>query len=261
MRRALLTVAGFALAAALGLTGAPDLAHATGTATPAADARERPAERAPAITLTASRLRAQPGRPAPRGPDCARVKCVALTFDDGPAASTPRLLDLLHQRRARATFFLLGRQVQAHPAITRRIAREGHVIGNHTWDHRDLTRLSRPRIRAEIVRTNRIVRTLTGQRPRLLRPPYGARNARVDAVARFWGMRVTLWTVDPRDWADRNAAVVTRRVLAAVRPGSIVLMHDIHPTTVTAVGRIVRRLRQRGYHLVSVPQLSGQRGA
>ena len=191
--------------------------------------------------------------------NCARLKCVALTFDDGPVAGTASLLDVLKKKRVHATFFMVGSNVALHPALVRRMLADGNVLGNHTWDHAQLTRLSAAGVQQEISRTNAAIQKATGTTPRLLRPPYGATNSTVAKVARQLGMAQILWNVDPLDWKDRNSATVTKRVLASTRAGSIILSHDIHPTTRAAYSAIIDGLRAKGFTLVTVPELLGSR--
>ncbi|WP_431927207.1 polysaccharide deacetylase family protein [Nonomuraea jabiensis] len=192
-------------------------------------------------------------RPRPRV-DCRRVKCVALTFDDGPGPYTDTLLAYLAAYRARATFFVVGGNVVAYPGVLHRTAAAGHEIGNHTWSHPDLTRLSPARVRAQLGRTDQAIRAVTGVVPGLVRPPYGAFNA---TVRRQSGRPMVLWSVDTLDWRYRSAATVARRALRSVRPGSVILFHDIHPTTVRAIPRVLRKLAGRGYRFVTVSELFG----
>jgi peptidoglycan/xylan/chitin deacetylase (PgdA/CDA1 family) len=198
--------------------------------------------------------------PFPKGPravDCSKLKCVALTFDDGPGSETPQLLRMLRARHARATFFVLGQVVAANPGRLRMIDAAGHEIGNHSWSHALMTSLSSAGVRSQFTRTDAIIRRTIGYRPTLVRPPYGGINARVDGILRSEGHPAVLWDVDPLDWKDRNSSIVESRVLSHVRPGSIVLMHDIHPTTVAAVPAILAELARRGYTFVTVSELYG----
>lgn len=187
--------------------------------------------------------------------DCGKAKCVALTFDDGPMKDTARLLRILDGYHAKATFFVVGTMVKEDPEMVREEVARGHEIANHTWDHSDLSRLPESGVRSQLQRTQDIVREAAGVTPLLLRPPYGATNARVAATARSFGLPQILWAVDPLDWKDRSADLVARRVLAGTRPGSVVVMHDIHPTTVTAVPKILAVLSGKGYHFVTVSDL------
>ncbi|GAA2849742.1 hypothetical protein GCM10010517_07140 [Streptosporangium fragile] len=200
-----------------------------------------------------------PAAPAARRVNCRRIKCVALTFDDGPGPYTRPLLDVLARHRARATFFVLGRMVvDDGPGTVRRMVAEGHELGNHSWSHPVLSELSRARIRWQLLRTQLVVEQATGVRMTVMRPPYGATDLRVTAESRRQGLAQVLWNVDTLDWRDRKVSVVVRRA-ARIRPGSIVLLHDIHPSTVTAVPRLLRRLAARGYTFVTLSELYGGR--
>jgi len=189
--------------------------------------------------------------------DCAAVKCIALTFDDGPVDATVDLVEVLEERGVRATFFMVGNNVRAHPGVVRRIHDGGHALGNHTMDHPDLTRLDAASVRSEIAEVNALIEDATGVRPVLLRPPYGATNGTVAEIAAQEGMAQILWNVDPEDWRDKDAQVVTERVLANARNGAIVLSHDIHASTRAAYAGIVDALLADGYTLVTVPELLG----
>jgi peptidoglycan-N-acetylglucosamine deacetylase len=201
----------------------------------------------------------EPGTPTETGPavDCSQVKCAALSFDDGPVSGTNDLLDVLAEKDVDVTFFTVGSNVSNHPEILARMAAEGHIIGNHTFDHAQLTRLSAKEVRTQIESTNDLIEQATGSRPSLLRPPYGATNGQVAAVAKELGMAQINWDVDPEDWKDRNSEVVRERVLANTRNGSIVLSHDIHETTRDAYADIIDGLRDKGFTLVTVPELLG----
>jgi len=155
------------------------------------------------------------------------ARSIALTFDDGPnPAVTPRLLDVLERYGARGTFFLIGRHVRACPAIAAEIAARGHTIGNHTDTHPNLLWQSRRRILDELERCDVAIEDATGQRPRIMRPPFGYRQPQVHAAARHAGFgRPVLWSRSARDWTPQQAASVIWR-LRAIRPGDIVLLHD-----------------------------------
>ncbi|NYD50577.1 peptidoglycan/xylan/chitin deacetylase (PgdA/CDA1 family) [Actinomadura luteofluorescens] len=197
--------------------------------------------------------------PKPPPPDCARAKCLALTFDDGPAESTAELLDILAARKVRATFFIVGENAARHPELVRRELEAGHEIADHSYTHADLGRASKKKIMAELTRTQDAIRRASGVTPVLLRPPYGSTSERLTKITRELGMAQVLWTVDPLDWEHRDTAYVEKRVLKAARPGYIVLMHDIHPTSVRAVPKIIDRLAAEGYVFVTVPELFGGR--
>jgi peptidoglycan/xylan/chitin deacetylase (PgdA/CDA1 family) len=187
--------------------------------------------------------------------DCSKVKCVALTFDDGPVKGTGALLKILAAHHARATFFVLGSMVKENPDMLRREVAAGHEIGDHTWDHPQLTILSTAKIRKQIRSTSDIIREVSGVRPRLLRPPYGATSRRVSRIARSFGMTQIIWAVDPQDWKMTTAAPVAKRVVAQTQAGDIVLSHDIRPSTVRAMPRILTSLERRGFTFATVSEL------
>ncbi|XRQ12801.1 polysaccharide deacetylase family protein [Actinomadura welshii] len=196
--------------------------------------------------------------PAPEPPpDCRQVKCLALTFDDGPAESTGELLDILAERDVKATFFLIGENVAENPEVVRRQHQAGHEIADHSYTHADLGRASKKTIVAELTRTQDAIRSASGVTPTLLRPPYGSTSKRLAKVSRRMGMAQILWTVDPFDWRHRDTEDIERRVVKSAEPGGIVLLHDIHPTTVRAVPEIIDRLAAKGYVFVTVSELFG----
>ncbi|MGI5155012.1 polysaccharide deacetylase family protein [Microbispora sp. CA-102843] len=198
-----------------------------------------------------------PAVPPPRHVDCRQHKCVALTFDDGPAEYTGHVLDLLAAHHARATFFILGQMITGETRdFVRRMASEGHEIGNHSWDHASLTGLSPDGLRRELDRTQEAVRKVTGVTMRLMRPPYGATNQAVDNETKQTGLAQILWAVDTLDWLNRNPTVIAQRS-AAAKPGDIVLMHDIHPTTVQALPHLLDELDHKGFTYVTVSELLG----
>ena len=189
-------------------------------------------------------------------PDCAVVACVALTFDDGPGPYTDAVLDVLEAKGVKATFFVLGSHVDEHKGTVARAAADGDVIGNHSWSHADLTKTGSAQTASELDRTADAVAQATGSRPTLLRPPFGAMSASVHAAAADRGLPLILWDVDTEDWKNRDPQITTQRALAATN-GSIILMHDIHASTLEALPGLVDQLRARGFTLVTVPELLG----
>ncbi|MBO4637739.1 MAG: DUF4214 domain-containing protein [Clostridiales bacterium] len=182
---------------------------------------------------------------------------IALTFDDGPCGRTHEILDCIENNGGAVTFFVQGCMAQYYPDDLRRMLDLGCEIGNHTYDHPYLSRLSAEGVASQVGRTNDIVRNATGSNPTVLRPPYGAHSATSDAVC---GLPVIIWSVDTRDWATRNTQSTIDHVLSHARDGEIVLMHDIHPSTVDAALYLIPELQRRGYQLVTVSELAQYRG-
>ena len=181
-------------------------------------------------------------------------KLVALTFDDGPlAATTPQLLDILEKKQAPATFFVVGTMAERAPEVLKREQKEGHEVGSHTTAHRSLATMSVGEIQAEKQQMNSIVERITGKGVSLVRPPYGALS---DTVRGTMGQAMILWSVDPEDWRDRKAETVRTRVREMAHDGAVILLHDIHPTTVEAVPGIIDDLRADGYEFVTVSELA-----
>ena len=182
---------------------------------------------------------------------------IAMTFDDGPSATlTPKLLDLLAAHHIKATFFVIGENVAEHPEIVARAAREGHEIGNHSWSHPNLGKMSDEGVRRQLQQTDDAIKSATGERPTLMRPPYGSIT---DHEKRWihdqFGYDIILWDVDPYDWKRPGPAVVRARILKETRPGSIVLSHDIHPGTIEAMPSTFDQLEAKGFKFVTVSQL------
>ena len=188
------------------------------------------------------------------------TRLVALTFDDGPSHHTPRLLDALYERNVPATFFVLGSRVYRYPYIAQRIVNEGHEIANHAFSHDRLVNQSQDRV-YELLTLNRdIIYRTTGTLPAVMRPPYGAHNCTVLDVAYEIGYPVVLWSLDTLDWRNRNVNAIMRRVVdnngnIRIRDGDIILMHDIHSTTVDAAIRMVDLLLANGFTFVTVSEM------
>jgi len=182
---------------------------------------------------------------------------IAFTFDDGPhATNTPKLLDELKARNIKGTFFLVGENVKRYPAIVRRIVEEGHEIGNHTYTHPILTTRSDEVIRSEFQRTADALREVAGYVPPTMRPPGGGINKRIEQwVFNEFGYSTILWSVDPFDWKRPGVSVVQSRLLNGAHKGAIMLTHDIHAPTITALPKVFDELLARGYRFVTVSQL------
>jgi peptidoglycan/xylan/chitin deacetylase (PgdA/CDA1 family) len=182
---------------------------------------------------------------------------IAMTFDDGPSPeTTPRLLDILKERNIKATFFMIGQNAERNPAIVKRILAEGHEIGNHSWTHPQLSKLSDDRVTEEINKTQDAIKNASGYTPVLLRPPYGAITARQkEWIEKQFGLSVIIWSVDPFDWKRPGASVIEQRILAGARPGAIILSHDIHKQTIDAMPATLDALAAKGFKFVTVSQL------
>jgi peptidoglycan-N-acetylglucosamine deacetylase len=182
---------------------------------------------------------------------------IAMTFDDGPSANlTPKLLDLLAAHRIKATFFVIGQNVVDHPEIVERAAREGHEIGNHSWSHPFLAKLSDDAVRRELRRTDDAIKNAAGVRPKVMRPPYGSITARQKRwIHDEFGYEIILWDVDPLDWKRPGPMTVCNRIVKETRPGSIVLSHDIHPGTIEAMPATLSQLETKGFKFVTVSEL------
>jgi peptidoglycan/xylan/chitin deacetylase (PgdA/CDA1 family) len=182
---------------------------------------------------------------------------VAMTFDDGPhGANTPRLLEMLKQRGIKATFFCVGQCVAEYPEIAKRIVDEGHEIASHSWSHPQLSSMSEANVRDQLEKTHQAIKQATGITPKIFRPPYGAFTARQRNWANaVYGYKIILWDVDPLDWKIRNASHVESEILKQTVPGSIILSHDIHKSTVDAMPATLDALLAKGYKFVTVSEL------
>ena len=180
-------------------------------------------------------------------------KKIALTFDDGPHPYyTQQLLKGLKERNVKATFFITGQNVKAYPEIVKEIYAEGHLIGNHTYSHIQLTSKNEESFKQEIVRTNEAIKEVTGQDTIYVRPPYGSWNKEFEKELNMFPV---LWTVDPLDWCSSDASRIVRSVCSKAKENDIILMHDQYKTTVTAALKIVDELTQKGYEFVTVDEL------
>lgn len=201
---------------------------------------------------------AQAAPAVPAKPVSTGRKLIALTFDDGPSGkTTPRLLSILAEKGVKATFFVVGTQAVQNPAILKQEVQAGHEVGSHTMNHANLAKLNTDEIYWQSNQMDALFQEHLGMKPKIMRPPYGSVNQTVrQAVAQ----PMILWTIDPEDWKYRNAASVRSRVVGAAFDGAIVLMHDIHSTTVDAVPAIIDDLRAQGYEFLTISELAAARG-
>lgn len=181
---------------------------------------------------------------------------VALTFDDGPNPQfTPQILDILYEQQVRATFFLVGQQMEGQEWLVRKIAASGHEIGNHTDSHPDLTTLEEPQILEEIQKTQETLgEILPDYTMKFLRPPYGRQN---ETVCQSSPLPLILWEVDSGDWEDPQAEAIYAAVMEDIQDGDIVAFHDDNPETVKALEQILPALKARGYQFATVSTLLG----
>ena len=190
-------------------------------------------------------------------------KHIALTFDDGPYPPyTERMLDVLKEKKAHATFFLVAEQAQKHPDLVRRMAEEGHTIGLHAFRHQDFLKLSAEEKENELVQGKKALRAITGQDPVYWRPPHGFRDFSVTEAAAAQKLTVVNWSVIPRDWTGIGTQEICNRVMEKAEDGAIVLLHDgdspfykaSRQATVDAAALLIDSLREKGYHLVSLDE-------
>jgi peptidoglycan/xylan/chitin deacetylase (PgdA/CDA1 family) len=181
---------------------------------------------------------------------------VALTFDDGPnEIYTPQVLDILARYGVRATFFMVGSEVQQLPSLAQRVVSEGHAIGNHTWDHVDLTTLDDEGFRQQVDRTEDELTTLVGGSVPCVRPPFGRLNQYVRDQLRSRGLAISRWTKDTEDWKRPGTRVIVERALAGAAPGAVILFHDSGPDmsqTVDALPAIIEGIQARGLRMAPV---------
>lgn len=181
-------------------------------------------------------------------------KQVALTFDDGPDPKVTRqILETLGKHQAKATFFMLGSRVEYYPDVVNEVMEAGHELGNHTWNHADLTKLSTDKIQKEITSTSTMIEKIAGQKPEAFRPPYGAFN---NTVRFQTELPIVLWDVDTLDWKHRNPDTLLQIIKDQTKDGSIILMHDIHQSTADGLDAVLTYLESEGYEFVTVAELN-----
>lgn len=187
-----------------------------------------------------------------------RSKAVALTFDDGPStANTPTILSILKKYNAHATFFVVGNRVEAGADLLKQELEIGCEIGNHSWDHANLSKMSMSAVNKNLNRTKKLVKKLIGYDIKLVRPPYGAIS---DAMRKKMDQPMILWSVDTLDWKSRNAKAVFKEVKKQVRDGSIILVHDIHESTAEAMKTVIPWLVKNDYDILTVSELMERKG-
>lgn len=182
--------------------------------------------------------------------DC---KKIALTFDDGPHPYyTEELLDGLKERNVHATFFVTGEHAELHPDVIKRMHDEGHLIGNHTYSHIQLKSNNQEEFKNQLIKTNEIIKEITGEEMEFVRPPYGTWDKKFESELNMFPV---LWTIDPLDWCSHNVSCITSAVVNKAEENDIILMHDYYDTTVTAALKIVDELQEAGYEFVTVEEI------
>lgn len=178
---------------------------------------------------------------------------IALTFDDGPRPhTTEELLDGLKERNVKAAFFMIGKYAKENPQLVRRVREEGHVIGNHTYSHVDITRLSEAEAAKELENMDDVIYSVTGEHVRFVRPPFGAWQKELEEKM---DVLPVMWTVDPLDWTTENVDEIVNKVVTEVEENDIILLHDCYKSSVEAALRIVDILQAEGYEFVTVDEL------
>ena len=185
---------------------------------------------------------------------------MALTFDDGPSHVTGRILDALENAGAKATFFVTGKRVASYERELKRMVAGGFQIGNHTWDHDFLRDDREEEFRRSLSQTNDAIHSACGVTPTIMRPPGGVCSDYALSVLREMGFAAVFWNVDPRDWETRDAQSTVEHVLEWAKDGRIVIMHDLYESTADAVEDLVPMLVSRGYELLTVDELTRDRG-
>ena len=191
-------------------------------------------------------------------------KQAALTFDDGPDVYyTTKILDILRENNIKATFFIVGQRAAKHPEMLKRIVNDGHSIGNHSWDHPDLNKLTAEQVKSEVERTDNIFFSIAAFHSHLFRPPYGAASRSVVNELASMGYKVIDWSVDTRDWAGTPPATIMNNVKKELKPGGIILEHcaggrnENLDNTVNALPEIISYIKELGYTFVTIPELLG----
>lgn len=178
---------------------------------------------------------------------------IAITFDDGPHPYyTPQLLDGLQERGVQASFFVTGENAERYPDIIKRMNEEGHLIGNHTYSHIQLSSGNRQKYKEELIQTNEIISSITGKEVLFVRPPYGSWDK---SLEKDLNMFPILWSIDPLDWCSSNVSCIVNKVCTKVEENDIILMHDAYASSVTAALAIIDELQKEGYEFVTVDEI------
>ncbi len=236
----------------------PEQSVPAGSALQAAARRNKRSKSNKSLTLS-QLIRKYPETILTQGP---RTRMIALTFDDVPDPRfTPQLLDVLRKYQVKATFFVVGSRAEKHPELVSRIIREGHVIGNHSYNHPEFGKLGMNEFRTQIIRTENIISALAGYKPRLIRPPYGDISEAQLKWAKSRGYKLVNWNVDSLDWRSLNKSQVRNNIVAHAGKGAIILQHggggkgSNLQGTIQALPEVITIMRKRGYIFVTVPHM------
>ena len=184
-------------------------------------------------------------------------KLVALTFDDGPSAeTTPKLLDILYEKEVPSTFFTLGNMARNNPDIVKRAEKEGHVIASHTMYHQNLVTIPISSAESDINESKSVLKEILGHSVKYTRPPYGNTNSKVSKII---DTPLILWSVDTEDWKSKDPEKIVETAMSQIHDGAIVLMHDIYPTTIEAMPKLIKTIREAGYEFVTITELADMR--
>lgn len=182
------------------------------------------------------------------------VKRIALTFDDGPGEYTEKLIEGLKERNVKATFFMTGENIELYKKLVKRVSEDGHLIGNHSYTHINLTAVPVKDALDEINKTNELIKSITGKMPEYIRPPYGAWNKYLEKEV---DMIEVLWDIDPVDWNTNNTAKVTAHIISHAENDYIILLHDIFESSVDSALKVTDILKKDGYEFVTVDEIFG----
>lgn len=184
-------------------------------------------------------------------------KNIALTFDDGPHRYlTPKLLDVLKERKAKATFFVMGVKAITHPSIIKRAFNEGHEIANHVWDHPVLPKIPEAVLSEQLGKTNKAIYAAIDAMPQVMRPPYGNTNAKLNKnIAKNYNMTVIMWSYDTNDWKRPKSKDIVKYAIPQLKSGTVILCHDIHPGTVAAIPSLIDEAMENGFNFSTISHM------
>lgn len=177
---------------------------------------------------------------------------IAITFDDGPSVYTEELLDGLKDRGVKATFFVIGKSAVSYPDIVKRESNEGHLVGNHTYNHVEITKIGDKKAREEIEKTNTVLKEMLGKEIEYVRPPFGAWKKKLEQEM---NVLPVMWSIDPLDWTTENVDEIVNKVVTEAKENDIILLHDCYQSSVQAALRIIDILQKEGFEFVTADEL------